>query len=122
MSSPLCGPGGVVMTAAGLTGSGSGGLDGGLDGGEAVLEAVAGAVDGDDFAVVQKPVNEGGEHRVAEMFRPALDADVAGGDDGAFQVAGADHLEQQGAAVLVRAAVAELVDQEAGAGRRTAAR
>ena len=68
---------------------------------------VGGAVDAEDDAFVQEPVEEGGgEHGVAEAGGPVGYADVGGGDDGAFEVAGVDDLEEQGAAVLVEFAVA----------------
>lgn len=42
-----------------------------LDGLEAVLEPVAGAVDGDHFAVVEEPVEDGGgQDLVAEDLAP----------------------------------------------------
>ncbi len=57
-----------------------------LDGLEAVLEPVAVAVDRDDFAVVQEPVEDrGGQYLVAEDLAPPFaEGFVRGQDDRAF--------------------------------------
>ena len=48
----------------------------------AVFEAVAGSVDGEDFAVVQESVEDGGgEDFVAQDGAPFGEGLVAGGDD-----------------------------------------
>ncbi len=67
-----------------------------LDGLEAVLEPVAGAVDRDDFAVVQEAVEDrGGQDFVAEDLAPFAEGLVRSEDDRALLVALGDHLEDQ---------------------------
>ncbi len=59
-----------------------------FDGCESVLEPVAGAVDGDDVAVVEEPVEDGGgEDFVTEDLAPFAEGLVRGEDDRALLVA-----------------------------------
>lgn len=72
----------------------AGGGDLGLDGGEAVLESVAWSVDGDDFAVVQEPVEDsGGQDLVAEHASPFREGFVAGQQGRALLIPFGDRLE-----------------------------
>ena len=62
-----------------------------------VAEAVGVAVEGEDDGAVQEAVEEGGgDGVVAEDLAPGSDAPVAGQDDGGFEVALGDDLEQRG--------------------------
>src|SRR5260370_1435157 len=103
----------AARRSPGVSRGGGGGLGEGVG---AVLgggDPVGGAGDGDDDAFVEEPVEGGGgEHGVAEPFGPGRDADVGGGDDAAFEVAGVDDLEEQGAGFLVEDRVAHRVDDQ----------
>src|SRR6266496_3410814 len=69
---------------------------GGGGGGAVVFHAPAGPVDGDDVAVVEEPVEDGGgEDLVGEDLAPFAEGLVAGDDDGAFLVAAGDDLEDE---------------------------
>src|SRR3712207_6177220 len=71
------------------------------------------AVDGDDDAAVQQPVQDrGGHHRVGEAVGPGGDPGVTGDDHAAFQVPLRDHLEQRGVAVGVQPPIPELVNDQ----------
>jgi hypothetical protein len=82
-----------------------------------VAEPVGVAVEGEDDGAVQEPVEQGGgDGGVAEDLSPGPDAAVAGQDDGGFEVALGDDLEQGGGGFGGQGEVAEFVDdQEAGA-------
>jgi hypothetical protein len=70
-------------------------IDGSLELVEAAFEPVAGAVDGEDFAVVEKPVDDRGrEDFVAEGVGPLGDCLVAGDDRRRSGVAAVDDLEE----------------------------
>jgi hypothetical protein len=61
-----------------------------------VLASVAVALEGDDFGVVDEPVDHGGgDDVVGEDFAPAAEWLVAGDDQRCPFVAGADELEEQ---------------------------
>lgn len=79
----------------------------------AVFEAVAGAVDGQDVAVVQESVEDGGgQDVVAEDGSPFGEVFVAGDDGGAFLVSSADQLEEHVGFVAVEPEVADFVDDQ----------
>ena len=62
-----------------------------VGGGILVFHAPAGTVDGDDVAVVEVAVEDGGgEDFVGEDLSPFAEGLVAGDDDGAFLVAAGD--------------------------------
>jgi hypothetical protein len=76
-----------------------------------VFEPVGVAAEGDDFGVVDEPVDHGGgDDLVAEDFSPAAEW-LVGGDDqaGAFVAAG-DELEEQVGCLGFGGDVADLVD------------
>ena len=76
-----------------------------------VAEAVGVAVEGEDDGAVQEPVQEGGgDGGVAEDLAPGSDASVAGQDDGGFEVALGDDLEQGGGGFGGQGEVAEFID------------
>jgi hypothetical protein len=78
-----------------------------------VLEPVGVASEGDDFGVVDEPVDHGGgDDIVAEDFSPASER-LVGGDDhaGAFVAAG-DELEEQVRRFGFERDVADLVDDD----------
>src|SRR6266540_6628066 len=78
-----------------------------------VLEPVAVAFEGDDFGVVDEPVDHGGgDHVVAEYLAPAAE-DLVGGDDeaGPF-VARGDQLEEQVRRFGFERDVADLIDDQ----------
>jgi hypothetical protein len=78
---------------------------------EPVFEAVAGAVDADDVAVVQEPVEDrGGQDVVAEDLSPFGEALVAGDDHRAAFVAAADALEDHVRFGVRQGQVADFVD------------
>jgi hypothetical protein len=79
----------------------------------AVLEAVAVALEGDDFGVVDEPVDHGGgDDLVAEDLAPAAERLVAGDDERGAFVAAADELEEQVRGLGLERDVADLVDDQ----------
>lgn len=75
-----------------------------------LTQAVAGALDLDDYGVVQEPIEErGGDHRVAEDLAPLGKAPVGGEDHRAPRVSRVDQLEEQAAAIGDDRQVADLV-------------
>src|SRR5258708_17521955 len=69
---------------------------GGVGGGAVVFHPPAGPVDGDDVAVVEEAVEDGGgEDFVGEDLAPFAEGLVAGDDDGAFLVAAGDDLKDE---------------------------
>ena len=79
----------------------------------AVFESVAVAFEGDDFGVVDEPVDHGGgDDVVAEHFAPAAEGLVAGDDQRGSFVAGGDELEEQVRGFGFEGDVADLVDDE----------
>src|SRR6266516_800393 len=84
---------------------------GGVGGGAVVFHAPAGPVDGDDVAVVEEPVEDGGgEDLVGEDLAPFAEGLVAGGDYGAFLVAAGDDLEDEVGVAAGEGEVADFVD------------
>src|SRR5712691_12226980 len=84
---------------------------GGVGGGVVVFHAPAGPVDGDDVAVVEEAVEDGGgEDLVGEDLAPLAEGLVAGDDDGAFLVAAGDDLEDEIGVVAGQGEVAGFVD------------
>ena len=76
-----------------------------------VAETVGVAVEGDDHAAVEDPVEQGGgDGGVAEDLAPGADGPVGGDDDRGFQVALGDDLEQRGGGFGGQRQVAQLVD------------
>ena len=60
-----------------------------------VAESVGGSVEGDDDGAVEEPVEHGGcDCGVAEDVAPGADWPVCGENDGGFQVALVDDLEE----------------------------
>ena len=81
----------------------------------AVFESVAVAFEGDDFGVVDEPVDHGGgDGGVTEDFAPAAEGFVAGDDERGSFVAGGDELEEQVGGVGFEGDVADLVDDSSG--------
>ena len=79
----------------------------------AVFEPVGVAFEGDDFGVVDEPVDHGGgDDVVAEDFAPAAEGLVAGDDQAGAFVAGGDELEEQVGGFGFEGDVADLVDDE----------
>jgi hypothetical protein len=77
----------------------------------AVFESVGVAFEGDDFGVVDEPVDHGGgDDVVAEHFAPASEGFVGGDDQGGAFVAGGDELEEQVGGFRFERDVADLVD------------
>src|SRR5260370_26934164 len=103
----------AARRSPGVSRGGGGGLGEGVGALLVGAHSVGGAGDGGGDAVGEEAVEGGGgEHGVAEPFGPGRDADVGGGDDAAFEVAGVDDLEEQGAGFLVEDPVAHLVDDQ----------
>jgi len=76
-----------------------------------VAQAVGVAVEGEHYRAVQEPVEQGGgDGGVAEDLAPRSDASVAGQDDGGFEVALGDDLEQGGGGLGGQGQVAQFVD------------
>ena len=76
-----------------------------------VFEAVAVAFEGDDFGVVDEPVNHGsGDDFVAEDFTLAAELLVAGHDQRGAFVAVADQLEEQRCGFGFEGDVADFID------------
>ena len=81
----------------------------------AVLEPVAVSLEGDDFGVVDEPVDHGcGDHVVAEDLAPAAEDFVAGDDQARPFVAGGHQLEEQVCGFGFEGDVADLVDHQQG--------
>src|SRR3954447_269885 len=79
----------------------------------AVFEAVAVAFEGEDFGVVDEPVDHrGGDDVVAEDLAPGAEGLVGGDDQARAFVAAADEHEHQVGGVRVERDVADLVDDE----------
>src|SRR5271157_712188 len=88
---------------------------GGVGGGVVVFHAPAGTVDGDDVAVVEEAVEDGGgEDLVGEDLAPFAEGLVAGDDDGALLVAAGDDLEDEVGVVAGQGEVAGFVDDQDG--------
>ena len=79
-----------------------------------VAQPVAAALDVEDVAVMEQPVEDGGgQHLVAgQQLGPVLDALVGGDEDGASSVAVADEPEEQRGGLPVHGLEAHLVDDE----------
>ena len=78
-----------------------------------VFEPVAGAVDGQDVAVMQESVEDGGgEDVVTEDGSPLGEVLVARDDRGAFFVSAADQLEKHVGFVAVESEIADFVDHQ----------
>ena len=81
------------MTSPGLVGVGRVGEDAAE---VSVFEPVGVAFEGDDFGVVDEPVDHGrGDDLVAEDFAPAAEWLVAGDDQRGSLIAAGDELEEQ---------------------------
>jgi hypothetical protein len=79
----------------------------------AVFEPLAVAFEGDDFGMVDEPVDHGGcADLVAEDLAPAPEGFVAGHDQGGAFVAAADELEEQVRRIGLEGDVADFVDDE----------
>ena len=79
----------------------------------AIFESVGVAFEGDDFGVVDEPVDHGGgDDVVAEHFAPASEGFVGGDDQGGAFVAGGDELEEQVGGLGFERDVADLVDNQ----------
>ncbi len=75
--------------------------------------AVALAADGDDVAVVEHSVEDGGsDHRIAEDRAPLPDGPVRGDPHGSAFVAVADQMEEQMGGVGFERQIAELVHDQ----------
>ena len=79
----------------------------------AVFEPIAVAFEGDDFGVVDEPVDHGGgDGGVAEDFSPASKGFVGCDDEAGSLVAGADELEEQVGGLGFEGDVADFVDDD----------
>ena len=100
------------MTPGGLVDLLFFGWAGGGDAAEvAVLEPVAVSLEGEDFGVVDEPVDHGGgDDVVAEDLAPAAEDLVTGDDQAGSFVAGRDELEEQVRGFGFEGDVADFVD------------
>lgn len=98
----------------GDTGAGGSGLMTGGQGGLELPQPVASALDVEDVAVMQEPVEDGGGQDLVagEDLRPGLDALVGGDDDRALLVAVGDQAEEQRGILAAHRLEADLVEDQ----------
>jgi hypothetical protein len=78
-----------------------------------LAQSVAVAADGEDVAVVEQAVEDGGGHpRIAKDLAPLADGAIAGGEQAAALVPPRHELEEEMGGVLLERQVAEFVEDE----------